>query len=96
MGRLFEARTGFRAGVAALVSALALSLGIAGALPAAAAVPAAGAASSGVTVTATGGNVLAGATRTISVSGGNPDGIDLALGLMTVAWARRRRRELST
>lgn len=60
-----------------VISALALALGIATAAPAAATVPTAPAASSGIAVTASGGNVLAGATRTISVSGTNPDGVDL-------------------
>ena len=66
-----------------VVSALALTVGIAAATPAAATVPTS-TAITGITVSATGGNVLAGGTRTVSVSGSNPDGVDLfnALGVV--------------
>lgn len=45
--------------------------------PASAAVPVAVDAQTGIEVTATGGSVLAGGTRTINVTGGNPSGVDL-------------------
>lgn len=65
-----------------VVMALLLSLGIGA--PATAAVPVTDTPLRGVQVTATGGDVLAGGTRTISVSGSNPDGVDLFNALVVV------------
>lgn len=72
-----RARARFQACVSVVVMALLLSIGIGVASPATAATPVSDPPLSGLEVTATGGKVLAGGTRTISVTGSNPSGVDL-------------------
>ena len=74
---LSRARARFQSCAVVVVTALLLCLGIGAAAPASATVPRTDTPLSGIDVTATGGNVLAGGTRSVSVTGSNPTGVDL-------------------
>ena len=71
------ARARFQSCAVVVVTALLLCLGIGAAAPASATVPRTDTPLSGIDVSATGGNVLAGGTRSVSVTGSNPTGVDL-------------------